>query len=178
MTNFNRSGRGGNGGGGGGGKGRRFGGRDSGKPSMHRATCDDCGNPCEVPFKPTGDRPVFCSNCFKKESSPGPRRSDDRNYRDRNFDRDSRPAMFEATCDECGNVCEVPFRPSGNKPVFCSNCFKKGSKTGRSETGHFKEDIEILNIKLDRILKILTSPPKETVRKKVAVKKTKKSKKA
>lgn len=31
--------------------------------------------------------------------------------------------MYEATCAECGNRCEVPFRPSGDKPVYCSNCF-------------------------------------------------------
>lgn len=37
-------------------------------------------------------------------------------------DRD-RSEMFEATCDQCGRECEVPFRPSGNKPVYCNNCF-------------------------------------------------------
>lgn len=34
-----------------------------------------------------------------------------------------RSEMFEATCDQCGRRCEVPFRPSGNKPVYCNNCF-------------------------------------------------------
>lgn len=38
---------------------------------MHKATCSDCGNSCEVPFRPSGDKPVYCSNCFgaKKENS-------------------------------------------------------------------------------------------------------------
>ena len=33
--------------------------------------------------------------------------------------------MFEATCSSCGNVATVPFQPSGDKPVYCSNCFEQ-----------------------------------------------------
>ena len=33
--------------------------------------------------------------------------------------------MFEATCDKCGRSCQLPFRPNGTKPVYCSNCFEK-----------------------------------------------------
>jgi len=35
--------------------------------TMHPATCSSCNQPCEVPFRPNGRKPVFCSNCFKKE---------------------------------------------------------------------------------------------------------------
>jgi CxxC-x17-CxxC domain-containing protein len=31
--------------------------------------------------------------------------------------------MYSATCDECGREALVPFQPSGNKPVYCSDCF-------------------------------------------------------
>lgn len=31
--------------------------------------------------------------------------------------------MFPATCDQCGRETMVPFQPSGNKPVYCSDCF-------------------------------------------------------
>jgi CxxC-x17-CxxC domain-containing protein len=31
--------------------------------------------------------------------------------------------MFTATCDGCGGEARVPFRPTGSKPVYCSNCF-------------------------------------------------------
>jgi CxxC-x17-CxxC domain-containing protein len=31
--------------------------------------------------------------------------------------------MFSATCDGCGREARVPFRPSGTKPVYCSDCF-------------------------------------------------------
>jgi len=33
---------------------------------MHKAVCSDCGKECEVPFKPSGDRPVYCRDCFRK----------------------------------------------------------------------------------------------------------------
>ena len=46
------------GGGGGGGYG--------GSRQMHDATCADCGSACQVPFMPTQDRPVYCSDCFSK----------------------------------------------------------------------------------------------------------------
>ena len=31
---------------------------------MHKATCTDCGNECEVPFIPEDGRPVYCHDCF------------------------------------------------------------------------------------------------------------------
>ena len=32
--------------------------------------CDKCGKECEVPFKPTSSKPVYCSDCFKTVDSP------------------------------------------------------------------------------------------------------------
>jgi len=31
-----------------------------------RVVCADCNKECEVPFKPSGDRPVYCKECFSK----------------------------------------------------------------------------------------------------------------
>ena len=33
---------------------------------LHKAVCADCHKECEIPFKPTGDRPVYCKECFSK----------------------------------------------------------------------------------------------------------------
>ncbi|HMM22373.1 MAG TPA: zinc-ribbon domain containing protein [Selenomonadales bacterium] len=33
--------------------------------------------------------------------------------------------MFEAICAECGAKTQVPFRPSGARPVYCRDCFNK-----------------------------------------------------
>ena len=73
MGNFNKFGgdRGGRDFGGRGfGGGRKFGGQAGGPRQMHQATCSKCGQDCEVPFRPTGERPVFCSNCFKNQGGP------------------------------------------------------------------------------------------------------------
>ncbi len=57
---------GGRGGGGGGGYSR-------GPREMHDAVCAQCGKETQVPFRPSGDRPVYCSDCFSKQPS-SPRR--------------------------------------------------------------------------------------------------------
>jgi CxxC-x17-CxxC domain-containing protein len=38
----------------------------------------------------------------------------------------ARPAResFEAVCAECGAQTTVPFKPSGNRPVYCRDCFR------------------------------------------------------
>ncbi len=43
-----------------------FGGGSRPPRQMHKAVCADCGKECEVPFKPSGDRPVYCRDCFQK----------------------------------------------------------------------------------------------------------------
>lgn len=92
------------------------GGRDSGRSSysndreMHDATCSSCGKSCQVPFRPTGAKPVFCSDCFRNQNS---RESSPRRYEDRG----ERPAQSE--------------RPQSN------------------------EQFDALNVKLDKILSIL-----------------------
>ena len=35
---------------------------------MYKAKCADCGKDCEVPFKPSGDRPVYCRDCYRKHA--------------------------------------------------------------------------------------------------------------
>lgn len=49
-----------------GGGGFRGGRRHSGPREMHKAVCDDCKKECEVPFKPTEGKPVYCKECYMK----------------------------------------------------------------------------------------------------------------
>jgi len=129
----------------------RFGDRASGRPlKMHKAMCSECGKACELPFKPTGDKPVFCSNCFGNKANSN--RSSGRDSEKSNFQA---KRIYSAICTECGNNCEVPFRPTGGKPIYCSNCFRKSDNTGGKNSEQFKEQYEILNAKLDNILKLL-----------------------
>ena len=37
--------------------------------SMHTIFCNGCGKLTQVPFEPRGDRPVYCSDCFRKLGS-------------------------------------------------------------------------------------------------------------
>lgn len=37
-----------------------------GPREMHKVTCSECKKECEVPFKPVGDKPVYCKECFEK----------------------------------------------------------------------------------------------------------------
>ena len=88
-----------------------------------------------------------------------------RRFGRRDFNRG--PAqMYHAVCDNCGKDCEVPFKPTGNKPVYCSDCFSKmGGRSnsqgnrgsgGRQDNG---SDLSEINAKLDRILNLLNPQP-------------------
>jgi CxxC-x17-CxxC domain-containing protein len=48
-----------------GGRGRG-GGNFGGPREMHDAVCSDCGNNCQVPFKPADGKPVYCRDCYQK----------------------------------------------------------------------------------------------------------------
>jgi len=132
------------------------------RPSMHKAICSDCGRGCEVPFRPTGDKPVFCSDCFGRKEGSGGNRFEKRSS-DRSGSGFKDKQMFRAVCSKCHEECEVPFKPSGDKPVFCSNCFGKGDKSGgggnngAANSDQYKKQFEMLNNKLDNILKMLSS---------------------
>lgn len=215
MGNFNRFG------------GNNRGGRDSDRHNtfsprdggnrlmMHPAVCDDCGKNCEVPFKPTGNREIFCSDCFEKRGGKDslPPRNDDRNFnrfdredrapREDRYDRNERPnsnydrnersgerEMFSAICDDCGKDCQLPFKPSSSKPVYCSRCFEtRGEKSGLNvrsdrndsrssdggkskEIGELKAQMFNMNAKLEKIMKALNIATEKTVETTVEATKT------
>ncbi len=99
--------------------------------------------------------------------------------------------MFKAVCDNCGKDCEVPFRPTSGKPVYCSDCFEKmGGRDGDSGRPERRESrpqaprvdlsmaqFDSLNVKLDRIIKLLEPKLTETVVEEVKIPKAKKVKK-
>ena len=61
--------------------------------------------------------------------------------------------MTKVICSDCGVECEVPFKPTSSKPVYCSECFEKQGKGGSN--GPSGKDIDIINEKLDKIMKAL-----------------------
>lgn len=83
--------------------------------------------------------------------------------------------MFKATCSNCGKECEVPFKPTGSKPVYCRDCFRTmGGPDSRRTDGRgsaqpqYREQFEVLNVKLDKILKLLNPEKSMGVSKVVA----------
>ena len=112
---------------------------------MHKATWGDCGNECEIPIEARNDKPVYCNDCFQNHKPERSERRDNRGggrfggrgaggYGRNNRDgsrfgggrgRDDRPReMHKATCGDCGNECEIPFKPRNARPVYCYDCFK------------------------------------------------------
>lgn len=61
--------------------------------------------------------------------------------------RDERPEMHRVTCDKCHQRCEVPFKPTSSKPIYCSDCFRKTGGDSKSN------ELEEINKKLDKIIK-------------------------
>jgi len=108
-------------------------------------TCRDCGaaftfTAGEQEFyaqKGFSNEPTRCSNCrqSRKQSrnSGGGGGYDSYSSSDRSggssfgggygSDRGQRE-MHTTTCSSCGREAQVPFIPSGNKPVYCSDCFQ------------------------------------------------------
>ena len=69
------------------------------------------------------------------------------------FGRDRRDVeMTRVTCSSCGSRCEVPFKPTSSKPVYCSDCFSKNDK---SSSGKSSRDLDMINEKLDKIMRAL-----------------------
>ena len=83
--------------------------------------CVDCGKEftftvAEQQFyqsKGFTNEPKRCEACrAAKKAAHGDRRGGPRE-------------MFEVTCAECGQLAQVPFKPTGSRPVLCKDCFDK-----------------------------------------------------
>lgn len=69
--------------------------------------------------------------------------------------------MYQAVCDQCGKPCEVPFRPTDGKPVYCDVCFRSKKentyktlvKTDAGSNDELKKQLGILNVKMDQLIK-------------------------
>jgi CxxC-x17-CxxC domain-containing protein len=73
-------------------KGRRAGGdRSGGRLELFPAVCFECKKECEVPFRPTGDKPVYCRDCFGKQKQVPGRNSNGRDRLGGDFRGDARP---------------------------------------------------------------------------------------
>jgi CxxC-x17-CxxC domain-containing protein len=132
-------------------------------------------------FKKSFGRPSFEGRQSFKHgggSHGGANRGDSRGERRGDSQK---PQMFDAVCSQCGKKCEVPFKPSGDRPVLCSDCFNLRKdfpkKDGpQRETAVYRKDapqsfwsqpdsliedlkrqVENLHAKLDKVLALMQS---------------------
>lgn len=116
-----------------GGNSRGFGGGDFKRDmEMYSAVCASCSKNCEVPFRPNGKKPVYCKDCFSRESDGNNTRrfeSNRNSSRADSYNRDSRD----------------------NQPR------REQSRNENDTRGlnDLKNQIEILNSKLEKIIMIL-----------------------
>lgn len=139
---------------------------------MFPAVCDNCGKDCEVPFKPNGSKPIYCSDCFRKMGD-----NDNRGDRTDRYDR------FES-------------KEFNDRPKFEKRDFPRVESKPTTSSTNFNQQFDHLNTKLNKILALLEGKnlsekevnqiqsevtevteemPKEVKPKKKAVKKAKKT---
>ncbi|MBT3721225.1 hypothetical protein HN789_07375 [archaeon] len=76
-------------------------------------------------------------------------------------------------CTECGEKCEVPFKPTENKPVLCTRCFKKENyKEALVKDKNYQKEFDTLNARIDLILKEILELKEGLSKKKVVKKET------
>ena len=71
---------------------------------------------------------------FEKSYSQQPSRSFNRSHRHDRGRQDNGPRERTYTrviCSDCNKECEIPFKPSGDRPVYCKECFSKRKDSGR-----------------------------------------------
>ena len=86
-------------------------------------TCVECGY--EFTFT-VGEQEFFASRGYTNEPKRCPQCRSARKSQQRGGYGDSYGSareMHPAVCDQCGKDTMVPFRPRGDKPVYCSDCF-------------------------------------------------------
>ncbi|HCJ79313.1 zinc-binding protein [Peptococcaceae bacterium SCADC1_2_3] len=91
-------------------------------------TCRDCGS--EFIFS-VSEQEFFAEKGFTNEPGRCPQcRAARKQQNSGGYGRINRPQreMHDAVCATCGIETQVPFRPSGERPVYCRDCFKKNSR--------------------------------------------------
>ena len=96
--------------------------------SDKQITCSDCGTVFtfsaaeQEQFASRGytNEPKRCATCraARKQNTSG-----SGSYSNRNSGVPRQ--MFPAKCATCGKDTQVPFEPRGDRPVYCSDCYRK-----------------------------------------------------
>ena len=99
-------------------------------------TCSDCGATFtfsateQEQFAQRGytNEPKRCQTCrdARKQNTSGGSSS----FGNRSYSSAPRQ-MYPAVCATCGKDTQVPFQPRGDRPVYCSDCYRKTNPVRR-----------------------------------------------
>ncbi|NLK51801.1 MAG: zinc-binding protein [Syntrophomonadaceae bacterium] len=92
-------------------------------------SCRDCGN--EFVFS-ASEQEFYAEKGFTNEPGRCPecraaRKAQSRRSGSGGYGRTQRE-MFPAVCATCGKDTTVPFQPSGDRPVYCRDCYQSRSR--------------------------------------------------
>lgn len=104
-------------------------------------TCRDCNADFlfteneQAFYKEKGfqNEPQRCPNCrAAKKQQSGDNRGGGYGYSQSSNNSgsygNSQREMFPAVCAECGKTTNVPFKPTGDRPVYCRDCYQPKSR--------------------------------------------------
>ena len=109
------------------------------------ATCNACNKACEVPFKPTPGKPVYCSDCFTQKNEG--RDSDNRTDR---TDRNARPSYDKGSQGR-----------DKDKRSFAGNSSVRAEHPNdrrQTNTSGIETQLRTIEEKLNRILDLINPP--------------------
>ena len=90
---------------------------------------------------------------------------------------------FTGICADCKKECTVPFKPSGDRPIYCQDCFSRrkvmnmaGMKVEEKPRGEFtkSEEFDTVSSQKDKGKRRIPTGKKPFDKKKPALKKNKK----
>ena len=89
-------------------------------------SCKDCG--AEFTFS-ASEQEFYAEKGFTNEPGRCPdcraaRKAQGRTSNRGGFGGRQQREMYPATCSSCGKETTVPFQPSGEKPVYCRDCYQ------------------------------------------------------
>lgn len=84
-------------------------------------TCKDCG--CEFVFS-VQEQEFYAEKGFQNDPA---RCLSCRRARKQSSDRGNRGErqLYTVNCSNCGIETQVPFKPTGVRPVYCRDCFQR-----------------------------------------------------
>lgn len=133
-----------------------------GPKQLFSAICADCRKPCQVPFRPSGDKPIYCKDCFmkRKEKTAGD--------------------TWRSDAPQSGSPKQNSAPTYAERPGATGSPAKPQQSSGGVQLVDLKRQMDLMSAKLDMLLQKLEgagTKAKKVITKKTPAKKVGKGKK-